>query len=383
MNGLRIGIVSECYYPTLGGIQEHVRHLRNYLLEEGLEVTVFTGSPRQGTAIAGPEDAEVGVVRLGRARAFRTGGTFTQATMGPLVLARFLNYLRRGRFDLLNIHGPCDLGLATLALLLYRGPKVLTLHSCFPDAPWRQRVAPFYRWIFRRASSVIAVSEAAAQCMGRYAHFDSHIIPNGVDVDYWRADPSPRFLSKGWRNIVYLGRLEERNGPDLAIDAFARIAARAPDVRLLIAGDGPMRAALKQRVPPALRDRVEFLGAVYDERPAVLASSSLFLLPARAVGFSIMVLEAFAARIPVVALPAMGTDRAGSHWSNVILAKNESLDAFAAAILDSLDRNHSERVSIGAGIADEHDWSHVGRKILNVFHDVVLHQPGASSTMAA
>ena len=77
-----------------------------------------------------------------------------------------------------------------------------------------------------------------------------------------------------------------------------------PDVRLLMAGDGPMRAELEAQVPPDLRGRVEFLGAVYDQRPELLASSSVFLLPARAVGFSIMVLEAFAAGLPVVALPA-------------------------------------------------------------------------------
>ncbi len=71
-----------------------------------------------------------------------------------------------------------------------------------------------------------------------------------------------------------------------------------PDVRLLMAGDGPMRAELEAQVAPELRGRVEFTGAIYDQRPELLASSSVFLLPARAVGFSIMVLEAFAAGLP-------------------------------------------------------------------------------------
>ena len=79
-----------------------------------------------------------------------------------------------------------------------------------------------------------------------------------------------------------------------------------------------MRAALEAQVAPELRGRVEFTGAsVYDQRPELLASSSVFLLPARAVGFSIMVLEAFAAGLPVVALPGLGTDNAGDHWANV------------------------------------------------------------------
>jgi phosphatidylinositol alpha-mannosyltransferase len=253
---------------------------------------------------------------------------------------------------------------------MFRGPKVLTLHSCFPDARWRHRVAAYYRWVFRRAAAVIAVSEATAESMCRYADFPSTIIPNGVDVAYWRASPTPRYLRPGMRNLVYLGRLEERNGPDVAIEAFARIAPSLPDVRLLMAGDGPMRGELQARVPPQLRGRVEFVGAIYDQRPELLASSSVFLLPARAVGFSIMVLEAFAAGLPVVALPALGTDRAGEHWSNVIVAKDNSAEAFAEAVRDTMRRDQGERIAAGRAIAETFDWARIGSRILDVFQRV-------------
>jgi glycosyltransferase involved in cell wall biosynthesis len=207
--------------------------------------------------------------------------------------------------------------------------------------------------------------------MARYADFESTIIPNGVDVAYWRTSPSDRYLRSGTRNLVYLGRLEQRNGPDVAIDAFGQIAERAPDVRLLMAGDGPMRQELEARVPPALRQRVDFLGAVYDRRPELLASSSVFLLPARAVGFSIMVLEAFAAGLPVVALPGLGTNAAGAHWSNVVLAKDAGPAAFAAAVIDTLQRDQADRIARGRAIAEAYDWERVGGRILEVFHRAV------------
>jgi glycosyltransferase involved in cell wall biosynthesis len=310
------------------------------------------------------------VIRVGRALSFGTGGTFTQATIGPLAAFNFYRALRKGQFDLLNIHGPSDFGLAFWALSMFRGPKVLTLHSCFPDARWRHRVAAYYRWVFRRAAAVIAVSEATAQSMCRYADFQSTIIPNGIDVAYWNARPTPQYLRPGMRNLVYLGRLEERNGPDVALDAFARVASLLPDVRLLMAGDGPMRQDLEARVPLHLRGRVEFLGAVYDQRPELLASSSVFLLPARAVGFSIMVLEAFAAGLPVVALPALGTDRAGEHWSNVIVAKDNSAEAFADALINTSSHDQSDRIVRGRAIADTFDWTKVGSRILDVFQRV-------------
>ena len=366
MRPLRVGIVAESYFPSLGGIQEHVRHLRNLLTGMGVEVTILTGH-QPGADALGPADAEEGVVRVGRARTFGSGGSFFQATVGLGAALNFRRALRQGRFDLLNIHGPADFGLPFWALSMFRGPKVLTLHSCFPDARWRHRIAPYYRWVFRRAAGVIAVSEATAQSMGRYADFPSDIIPNGIDAGYWKVGPSGRYLRPGTRNLVFLGRLEQRNGPDVAIDAFARIAPALPNVRLLMAGDGPMRQELEARVPPHLRGRVEFVGAVYDQRPELLASSSVFLLPARAVGFSIMVLEAFAAGLPVVALPALGTDRAGDHWSNVILAKDSSSEAFAAAVIETFQRNQSDRIARGRAIADAFDWTRIGSRILDVF----------------
>ncbi len=370
MRPLRVGIVAESYFPNLGGIQEHVRHLRNLLERQGVEVTILTGRPTPSAA-PGPEDAERGVIRVGRAHSIRTGGTFTQATIGPLSAYNFYRTLRKGQFDLLNIHGPCDFGLAFLGLSMFRGPKVLTLHNAsFPDARWRHRVAPYYRWVFRRAAAVIAVSEASAQSMGRYADFQSTIIPNGIDVAYWRAGPNPQYFRPGMRSLVYLGRLEQRNGPDVAIEAFCKVASLLPDVRLLMAGDGPMRSDLQAQVPSHLRERVEFLGAVYDQRPELLASSSVFLLPARAVGFSIMVLEAFAAGLPVVALPALGTDRAGDHWSNVIKARDNSAAAFADAVIDTLQRDQGDRIARGRAIAEAFDWGRIVSRILDVFQRV-------------
>jgi phosphatidyl-myo-inositol alpha-mannosyltransferase len=382
MRALRVGIVAESYYPSLGGIQEHVRHLRNWLDRQGVEVTILTGQPAVARGPL-PEDAERGVVRVGRAHTIRTGGTAVQATIGPLSAFNFHRALREGQFDLLNIHGPYDFGLAFLGLTMFRGPKVLTLHNAsFPDAGWRRRMAPYYRWVFRRGTAVISVSEATAEAIGRYADFQPTIIPNGVDVSYWRGRPSARYTRPGMQNLVYLGRLEQRNGPEIAIAAFAKLAARLPHLRLLMAGDGPMRSDLENQVPPELRDRVEFLGAVYDERPELLASSSMFLLPARAVGFSIMVLEAFAAGLPVVSLPALGSDRAGDHWSNVVIARDDSADAFAVSIRETLQRDQSERIARGRAIADSYDWDKVGGRILDVF-ERVTGRSGRGSKVAA
>ena len=364
---LRVGIVAENYFPTLGGIQEHVRHLRNFLMAAGADVTIITGAPRVEGQPPGPADAENQVVRLGAAMQYGVGGTFTQATFGPQIALRMRRLLAEKRFDVLNIHGPGDPGLPTLARLLYRGPKVNTLHSCFPHARWRNLIAPYYRWVLGPSAGVIAVSEATRDAMGRYARFDANVIPNGVDCAYWaRGRRNSRYADPNTRTLVYLGRLESRNGFDLLLDAFIKLAGEREDVRLLVAGDGPERARYEAAVPPALRPRISFLGALYEERPDLFASADMMVLPARAVGFSILVLEAFAAGLPVVSLPAIGVGQAGAHWRNVVLASEPTADSLAAAIRNNLDRDHGARITLGRQIAADFDWSHIGPRILDI-----------------
>src|SRR3954451_5553666 len=100
MRPLRVGIVAESYYPTLGGIQEHVLHLRNLLYRRGVEVTILTGRPPT-TADPGRGDAEPGVVRVGRAHTDRTGGPIRQATSASRTAFRAYRAVRKGQFDVL------------------------------------------------------------------------------------------------------------------------------------------------------------------------------------------------------------------------------------------------------------------------------------------
>jgi phosphatidylinositol alpha-mannosyltransferase len=132
-----------------------------------------------------------------------------------------------------------------------------------------------------------------------------------------------------------------------------------------------LRAQYEQAIAPDLRGRVRFLGAVYGERPDLFASSDLMVIPARAIGFSIMVLESFAAGLPVVALPALGVGQAGDHWRNVLLAAEPTAESLATALLGALDADHGARVCAGRAIAADYDWSAVGPRILEVFDRAV------------
>ena len=224
----------------------------------------------------------------------------------------------------------------------------------------------------RRCDLVIAVSEAARTAMGRYARFDSRVIANGVDSAALAAGrPLARFAD-GRPNLLMLGRLEPRNGPDLMFAALPRVLAKRPDLRLLVAGEGRNgRAEYEAMVPPALKDNVVFLGAVYEERADLYASARLCVVPARSGTFSIIVLEALAAGVPVVATPFVSSWRTEPHFGPVKVLPDFTPDSIADGILAALDEDHGARIAAGRQIARTLDWDHVTTEVEAAYRDAV------------
>lgn len=113
------------------------------------------------------------------------------------------------------------------------------------------------------------------------------------------APPSPTSPS-GKTTLVALGRLVEKKGYAVLLDALARLAADGPVPHLILAGDGPERSALEQQAGAlGLAAHVEFRGWVSDPH-TLLGDGGIFVIPSLLEPFGIVVLEAMAAGLPVV-----------------------------------------------------------------------------------
>jgi phosphatidylinositol alpha-mannosyltransferase len=249
------------------------------------------------------------VHRVGTSVVIYANGGVSRITVGWQLVGRLTQLFRDGRFDVVHVHGGLvpTFGLAAPLAARKAGiPVVATFHSWFPrSAGYRVLRRPLQRLLDRHAA-LIAVSEPVVQAMSRYFRGRWEIIPNGIDLSYFRppeprlADPPPR----GPR-LLFLARLEPRNGLSTLLDAMPRILSRFPDARLAVAGDGPWRGYYERRAR-SLGDRVHFLGRVFDDRPVHYGAADLYLCPTTRASFGVTLLEAMACGTPLVVADNVG-----------------------------------------------------------------------------
>jgi sugar transferase (PEP-CTERM/EpsH1 system associated) len=163
------------------------------------------------------------------------------------------------------------------------------------------------------------------------------VIHNGVDLE--RFDEGDRHaarralgLSEAQTAIGTVGRLDPVKDQLGLLDAFARLAAVSADAVLVIAGDGPCRAALeRRRSEPDLSGRVLLLGDRPDV-PVLLRALDVFALPSIAEGISNTILEAMASGLPVVATATGGNPEVVEAGVTGLLVPVGDRSALAAAL---------------------------------------------------
>ncbi|MEO8468921.1 MAG: glycosyltransferase family 4 protein [Chloroflexota bacterium] len=196
-----------------------------------------------------------------------------------------------------------------------RTPLVATWHEFWgdhwldylPDRPVVARAARFVEGGARRvADRRIAVSPFTARRMaGRDADGPGiEVVANGVDL----AAMSVATVDDQRSDLIYVGRLIDEKRVDLLIRAVAGLVGRFPELRCVIVGDGPERAALGSlAVELGVDEQVTFVGRVSDERvPSLMRASRVLVLPSEREGYGITVVEGQACGlVPVVAASPM------------------------------------------------------------------------------
>ena len=364
---LRIGIVCPYSWDVPGGVQNHIRDLTEFLINNGHYVEVLAPATES-------EDLPEYVVSAGRAVSIPYNGAVARVLFGVVANSRVRTWINDGNFDLLHLHEPAIPSLSLLACWAAEGAMVGTFHAAAKYQKAIVAIGPILEPVIEKLSARIAVSESARLTLTAHLETDAIVIPNGIYADNYR-DGSPRSEWQG-NTIGFLGRFEEdRKGLPVLLDALPIISRFIPDVRVLIAGPGDSEEVL-EKVNPQLRNRVEFLGKISEEDKAdFLASVSLYIAPnTGGESFGIILAEAMAGGAAVVAsdIPAF-VDVLGNGEFGALF-ESENSESLAKVVIDLLrDKNKREELAkSGAVHAQRFDWSQVGEQIFEVYELAVV-----------
>jgi phosphatidyl-myo-inositol alpha-mannosyltransferase len=367
---LRIAIVTEFYYPHLGGVCEHVHYFARAARLAGHHVDIIT-SNIQGAV------PEPNVIRMGQSRTIFINGSLARFSVGFGLRKRMRETLRSGGYDIVHVHSPLTPRLPLLAVEEAEAPIVGTFHTYFDSSLAYKLGAPYFRSRLRKIDLPIAVSPSAVEAFERYFHADWHIIPNGIDIEEFSPNqPCPAEIDRDIPTILYLGRLDPRNGLRLLLSSFRIIRQHGRRARLVVVGGGPLLGYYRKLANGD--PDIVFTGSVAERAP-YYANSTIYACPtSRGASFGITLLEAMACETPVVCTYIPGFRDVVKHEREALMVPRED-DAALARALERLLDDETLRARMGkAGreTAMRYNWTTVTHEVLAGYASVIARRAG-------
>jgi phosphatidylinositol alpha-mannosyltransferase len=364
---MRVGLVCPYSLTQPGGVQAQVLGLARVLRRLGHEARVL--APCDGPP------PELFVTPLGNSIPTAANGSMAPLAPDPAASLRTIRALRDEQFDVVHIHEPLAPGPALTAVVMHPAPTVGTFHAAGDSSSYKWLNPVLYR-MAARIDARCAVSDDARVLAERYLGGSYEVLFNGVEVDRWRlADP----VKPDGPTIFFCGRHEPRKGLEVLLEAMT---ALPPEVRCWVAGTGPDTARLTARY--AGDPRIEWLGRVSDEeKMARMRGASVFCAPSLGgESFGVVLIEAMAARTPIVASDLPGYRNVARPDADAVLVPANDPEALAAglrtvlsddAAADALRRSGAQR-------ANRFSMDHLAQRYLSLYRE--LHQSELGRRMA-
>ncbi len=385
---MRVAMVSDVFFPRINGVSTAILTYRQSLLAHGIEVRLV--APDYGSrhdepwvirvpARAVPGDPEDRLVRWG--------------AMHDAVLAAVDDGA-----DLVHVQTPFVAHYAGVSAARRCGvPVVATYHTLFEEylahyvplvpAPWLKGLARgFSRRQCNALDAVIVPSTAISRRLAEYGvKTPQHILPTGVALNTPQQDARQWFRAKHGIDdarpvALYVGRVAHEKNIEFLLDVAEQMRETIPAMLLVIAGDGPALPNLRKSVGDrGLADSVRLIG--YLDRgadlPACYAAADVFVFASRTETQGLVLLEAMATGLPVVALAEMGTiDILGAGRGALVPDANPY--AFSLALTRLLsDHSLRHRLSTEAR-AYAADWSSeaLAGRMADLYRQIVARHGG-------
>lgn len=364
---MRVLMVSDVYFPRINGVSTAIQTYREALAAHGVEVSLV--APDYGNVCAEPWVSRVSARQVPRDPEDRLVRWGAMRSAVDAAVARGC--------DLIHVQTPFLAHYAGHGAARRAGlPVIATYHTLFEE--YLQHYAPFVpagwlRSMARRFSrsqcnalnAVIVPSQAIHQRLSDYGVTSPlHILPTGIPVGRFGGLGREAFRARHGIDqarpvALYVGRVAHEKNIEFLLDVVDLARESLPDLLLLIAGEGPALAALRESVAArGLSGNVQFLGYLdrRSELPDCYAAADLFAFASRTETQGLVLLEAMAAGLPVVALAAMGTiDILGARRGALVPEDNPA--AFALEVVDVLRNEDLRRRLARDGRDYANEWS--------------------------
>ena len=362
---LRIALVTEFYYPHLGGICEHVHFFAREARRLGHHVDIITSQLKGATE-------EPHVIRIGKSQPIYFNGSQARITIGMSLRKKMRDVLRRGSYDVVHVHSPLNPSLPLLAVDEADCPVVGTFHTYFDRSYLYGIARPFLQRRLDSLAAAIAVSHSTTVALNRYFEANWTIVPNGIDLEMFNPHaPPPPGIRRDVPVILFLGRFDPRNGLTTLIESFKKVRGKQREAQLVVVGDGPLR---KHYYRAAGGDPdITFVGSVLDSRPSYYAHSAMYACPTTKASFGITLLESMACETPVVCSDILGFRDVVKHEREALMFHCGDRDALADGLVRLLD-DETLRARLGKAGRQEaqvYGWPSVTDAVLDIYAGVL------------
>lgn len=355
---MRVGLVCPYSLTMPGGVQAQVLGLARALRAMGHETRVL--APCDGP----PPDA--GVTPLGASIPLASNGSVAPLAPDVSCALRTIRALRDEEFDVVHLHEPLCPGPTLTGLLFSDSPLVGTFHRAGASSAYAS-LKPAVQRVVRRLQLRCAVSEDALRTAREALGGEYELVFNGIEVErFAKAQP----WTVDGPTIFFVGRHEPRKGLAVLVEAMCHLPA---NVRLWVASDGPQTAELQTAT--AGDGRIEWLGRIGDEEKAArMRAASVFCAPSlHGESFGVVLLEAMAARVPIVASDLPGYRNVAPAETHAVLIEPGDAPALAAALARVLGDGTLARRLVDAGDerAQEFSMERLAERYVDLYRSVI------------
>jgi len=365
---MRLLMISDVYFPRVNGVSTSIETTRHALEKLGHEVTLIVPDyPHQ------EESSDPHIVRIPARKVLFDP---EDRLMAWRDLRRTMQALAPQKFDLIHIHTPFIAHYAgTRMARKLKLPVVETYHTFFEQ--YLEHYIPFLpdpmlRLMARRltanqgnaVNALISPSIAMRDILRRYGvNTPISVIPTGIDLESWRApnapDPRPALgLSPSQPMLLFVGRLAFEKNVDFLLKMLTILITQRPDTCLVLAGEGPAEKHLRKLTSQlGLDAHVHFVGYLPrdGQLQALYRAADAFVFASATETQGLVLVEALALGLPVVALAEMGTHDVVREGEGCLIAPNNPQD-FAARVLELLNDPHQARSLAAQAVIAAEAW---------------------------